>query len=327
MPVVAERFYPGAPDRCAEQLDHGLARDGDSVASEMDRSATTASPAIGGIAPHSGWAFGGRTAGMVFNALSQGPPVTTVVIFGAVHVPMADHAAICGAGIWLTPMGPIRLAELLAERVNRGHDRLVIDTNAHHGEHSIEVLVPFAQRCWPEAMLLPIMVPARPWAAEVGIAVARACAAADNQTKPVITDASAIANADPVANPGTGAHPSQPSPRVVFIASTDLTHYGPAFSFTPQGVGEAGVRWARDVNDRRMIDLMLAMDAEAIVDESRLHHNACGAGAVAATLAACREWGASRADLLHHTTSAEIVMAQYGEASQDSVGYAGIAIR
>jgi AmmeMemoRadiSam system protein B len=105
------------------------------------------------------------------------------------------------------------------------------------------------------------------------------------------------------------------------IGSTDLTHYGPAFSFTPQGTGAQGMTWAKEVNDRRMIQRMLALDAASILPEAASHQNACGAGAVAATLAAARCLGADRAALLEHTTSREVT----GDASaQDAVGYAGI---
>jgi hypothetical protein len=32
--------------------------------------------------------------------------------------------------------------------------------------------------------------------------------------------------------------------RVAFLGSTDLTHYGPRYHFTPLGVGLEGIRWA-----------------------------------------------------------------------------------
>ena len=113
---------------------------------------------------------------------------------------------------------------------------------------------------------------------------------------------------------------------VVFIASTDLTHYGPRYGFVPEGIGGPALTWARDVNDRRMIEMIRQMKDEAVVDEARANQNACGAGAVAATLAACKACGAGRATLLEHTTSFEVLRDRFPEPATDAVGYAGMVI-
>ena len=110
---------------------------------------------------------------------------------------------------------------------------------------------------------------------------------------------------------------------VGYLGSTDLTHYGPRYQFTPHGVGPEGLRWAKDVNDRRMLDVMIELREEDAVREAAEHRNACGAGAVAATIAACKAGGANRALVLAHTTSNEVLRARYGDM-EDAVGYAGV---
>src|SRR5439155_22346825 len=90
----------------------------------------------------------------------------------------------------------------------------------------------------------------------------------------------------------------------VFLASSDLTHYGPAYGMAPGGVGLSGLAWARD-NDRRLLDMIERYDVERIVPEVRERLNACGGGAIAAMLAACRELGAKDASVLRHTNSYE----------------------
>ncbi|MCX5649161.1 MAG: AmmeMemoRadiSam system protein B, partial [Planctomycetota bacterium] len=103
------------------------------------------------------------------------------------------------------------------------------------------------------------------------------------------------------------------------------THYGPAYGFAPKGVGEAALRWVRDENDRRMIDLALRLDAEAAVPEAEARLNACGSGAVAATLAAARELGAVQGYLVHYTTSFDVMKERMGRRGFDAaVGYAGL---
>jgi AmmeMemoRadiSam system protein B len=165
------------------------------------------------------------------------------------------------------------------------------DEEPHLVEHSIEVQVPFLQYLAPTARLLPILVPHVAPGPAIGRAVAE-------QAKLIGRE-------------------------VAYVGSTDLTHYGPRYGFTPKGVGEAGLRWARNVSDRHIIDLICRMQADEVAPQARRHHNACGAGAVAATIAACRQRGATRGLLLHHTTSNETLRGRFG-LMEDAVGYAGI---
>ncbi len=244
---------------------------------------------LGGIVPHAGWTFSGAVAGKVWAALAASRPVQTVVIFGAVHYRRGRQACLFGSGRWATPLGQMGIDERLAERV-LGHTNLIVnDPYGHDTEHSIEVQVPLVQAVLPEAKLLPILVPPAETAPEVGRAVAGTLEAYGYEA--------------------------------VCVGSTDLTHYGPAYGITQHGQGAEGIAWARDVNDRRMIELMLVLDADRVVAEAAEHHNACGAGAVAATLAAVQRLGARRGVLLEHTTSAEIMASPQ---TQDSVGYAGV---
>ncbi|MCH7814489.1 MAG: AmmeMemoRadiSam system protein B, partial [Planctomycetes bacterium] len=86
-------------------------------------------------------------------------------------------------------------------------------------------------------------------------------------------------------------------------------------------IERAAKAYAKEVNDRRMIDLMLALDVERIMPEAAEHHNACGAGAVTAALSAARRLGAASSTLLAHTASYEVLPSS---ATVDSVGYAGL---
>ena len=73
-----------------------------------------------------------------------------------------------------------------------------------------------------------------------------------------------------------------------------------------------------------MIDLICGLESEKIVSEAQLHRNACGAGAVAASIGAAVAMGAERALLLGHISSAEVSERLWGRESNESVGYAGI---
>ncbi len=280
-PAVVGMFYPGAPDQCRRTMDVCF----EARAKAPDITGTI----VGGVVPHAGWVCSGRVTASVFAAIADQRAPATVVIFGAVHRMGGKHGAIFPSGRWDFPTGPVTVDDRLAQRV-MGHTNLIVDDPyAHEPEHSIEVQVPFIQRLFPEARLLPIMVSPTARAPEIGQAVGRTLAAYRYDA--------------------------------VVIASSDLTHYGNRYAFTPNGVGTEGLDWAKNVNDRRIIDLMVALDADGVVPEATRHHNACGAGAIAAAVAAAKVLGADRGILLDHTTSNETVGP---DPDNNAVGYAGM---
>jgi len=283
-PVVAGHFYAGSAERCRAELD-GLLQ-----CAELG--ATTDEPLIGGLVPHAGWACSGVTAARVLRALSLRRAPKVMILFGGVHRYRGKEAALFGSGQWETPLGPVEVDARLAERI-LGHTSLIVDDPyAHEDEHSIEVQLPFIKRLFPSVKIVPLMVPITQSAAEVGQAVARTLNAYDYDA--------------------------------MILGTTDLTHYGPHYGFTPQGVGIRGNAWAKEVNDRRFVDLVCKMRADDVVAEAALHRNACNAGAVAATIAAAAALGATQGVLLEHTTSAEVLGGKSGAEMADSVGYAGI---
>jgi AmmeMemoRadiSam system protein B len=283
-PVVAGAFYPASPEDCRENLRQMVPHHVDS--------SVLPDTICGGIAPHAGWMYSGRVCATVFAAVAAKVQPATFVLFGAPHRRVGRHAALFAEGAWETPLGLVPIDARLAERVLGGTSLIEDDPYPHEAEHSIEVQVPFIQYLFPRAKILPILVEPSGRAAEVGQAVARTV-----QTG--------------------GAN-------VVYIGSTDLTHYGPSYGYLPEGAGPQGLAWAKDVNDRRIIELMQQLRAEDVVREAAEHHNACGAGAIAATLAACRAAGARKGVLLSHVSSHEIARSLRHDAGQDAVGYAGM---
>jgi hypothetical protein len=289
-PAVAGMFYADQPQQCLAEVRACI--DQAAHAAGLSGTAAPVGRIIGGIVPHAGWVCSGAVAARLFDLIAKGPPPATAILFGAVHVMHGPRASLFPSGAWETPLGLAEVDDRLAERLCGQTALLEVAPHAHEREHSIEVQVPFLQHLLPQTRILPIMVPPTDKAAALGRTVGRACK--DFQT------------------------------HVVFIGSTDLTHYGPGYAFTPHGTGPAGLDWAKTVNDRRMIDLILAMSEDQAVAEAEAHQNACGAGAIAAAIAACRSYGATQAALLEHTTSFEVLRAMR-EPARDAVGYAAIA--
>ena len=285
MATVAGQFYESSPSACREQIESLLPR--------KPLEAELPQRILAGIVPHAGWVFSGDLAALVFAAIKENRPVDTFVIFGAVHSVRADCGLLYDNGQWGTPLGVIDVDEPLAEAIlAKGPDLIKADTSSHSREHSIEVQVPIIQHLFPDAAIVPLMVPPFARAHEIGQVVAD-----------VIKD--------------TDKH-------VVCVASTDLTHYGPSYGFTPMGTGTEGVDWAKCENDSFFINLTLSMQSDKLVDSARMYGSACGSGAVAAAAAAAKNLDAKKGYLLDHTTSAEIVQKKYHQQSSDSVGYAAI---
>ncbi len=290
-PAVAGMFYPRERDRCLADLTGCLQR---ADPTPVTNAAEIEKP-LGGVVPHAGWICSGAVAGRVVREIAARHQPAVVVVFGAIHVTHGPKATVFPSGAWETPLGLAQIDGRLVERFCGQTNLMEPDAHAHEREHSIEVEVPFIQHLLPDSLIVPIMVPATDRAAALGAAVGRAC-----------------------KNFGVDA---------VFLASTDLTHYGPGYGFMPKGVGPDGLTWAKDVNDRRMIDLILAMRENDAVPEAGSNLNACGSGAIAATLAACKAMGARRATLLEHTTSHEVLTRLgHADAARDAVGYAGIIV-
>jgi AmmeMemoRadiSam system protein B len=291
-PAVAGLFYAADSRRCRADLAGCIDRavrttPVQTPPDECDRF-------IGGIVPHAGWLCSGAVAARVFTQIASRAQPDVLIVFGAIHVPHGPVASLFPSGAWRTPLGLAGIDERLGDRLCGRTSLLDPAPQAHEREHSIEVELPFIQHLLPGATIVPIMVPPAEPAVALGHAVGQTC--------------------------------RDYGVRAAFIASTDLTHYGPAYGFTPQGVGPDGLRWARQVNDRRMIDLILALREKDAVPEAAANKNACGSGAIAATLAACRACGARRATLLEHTASDDVLGGRFGEPIHDAVGYAAILL-
>ena len=284
--AVAGQFYESSPQACLDQLKQMLPAE--------PLTADLHERIISGIVPHAGWVFSGDLAGLVFAAVKQqNESVDTFVIFGAVHAVRTRQALLYDTGSWQTPLGTIDVDEQLAGAIlAQAPDLIIADHDARRREHSIEVQVPFVQHLFEAARIVPLLVPPSDQAPPVGAAVARAIAGSDKS--------------------------------VVCIGSTDLTHYGPSYYFTPQGAGPEAVRWAKDTNDKFFLDQALSMQADRLVDTANTYHSACGGGATAATVGAAQQLGAEKGYLLAHTTSAEVMIQKFNRGSTDSVGYAAI---
>lgn len=287
-PIVAGKFYPATESGCRSHL----ARvDAAVVAIEG-----LPERLVAAIVPHAGWDCSGHVAMEVYRtAAPRVPAEATLVVFGAVHRFGVARASVCTLGGWETPIGPMRTDQPLAELLlAKGGGLLIADSDAHVSEHSIEVQMPMLRLVFGDRLMVAIAAPPRADSHEVGRLAAEIAGKAGRE--------------------------------IFVIGTTDLTHYGATgYDFAPKGSGAEALKWVKEENDARMVELMRRMKAEEALTEARSRQNACGAGAIAATLGAARQLGATRGFLVDYTTSYDVLKDQlYGNRIGDFVGYAGM---
>ena len=235
--------------------------------------------AYAGIVPHAGWHFSGRLALEVLSSLARG--IDTIVIIGG-HMGSADRIVSAFEDRYVTPLGELKadleLLRALPPDLDIGEDR--------ERDNTVEVHLPLVRYLAPEVMVLGMRAPASFRAAELGKAIAHA--------------ASVLGR------------------RVAVAGSTDLTHYGSSYDFSPAGHGAEALRWVREVNDRRILQSMLDLDVEEAVLRAGRERSACSIGGAAAAMSFARESGAVQSALLDYMTSFDV------QPGTSFVGYAGI---
>jgi AmmeMemoRadiSam system protein B len=237
------------------------------------------SAACAGIIPHAGWTFSGRLALEVLTVLCRG--IDTIVIIGG-HMGPADRIVSASEDAYETPLGDLRADTTLRERLAALMD---IEEDRER-DNTVEIHLPLVRFLSPGLLVLGMRAPPSPIAASLGDA---------------ITDAAAALGR-----------------RVAVAGSTDLTHYGSNYGFAPAGRGAEALKWVREINDRRIVDRMLALDVEEAITRARRERSACSVGGAAAAMAFARRSGVDSGTLVRYATSWDVAPAE------SFVGYAGI---
>ncbi len=231
---------------------------------------------FGLVSPHAGYIYSGPVAAHGYYACSL-LSVDLVVIIGPNHYGLGSGVAALDGGLWRSPLGDVEVDAVAAKEASKESGLLDFSDEAHRLEHSVEVQVPFLQYALQGGFrILPIslIMQDKETAIELGEALAH----------------------------------SLMGRRVLFVASSDLTHY--------EEHGRASAK------DSELIKAILELDIDKHYEVlQRLGVSACGYGAIAAVMAAVKKMGAKKGGLLKYATS--------GDISQDYssvVGYASILL-
>ncbi len=147
-PAVAGMFYPASADELGADIDRML-----------DEAATQRGPAPKAIiVPHAGYIYSGPIAASAYALLRPlRDRIRRVVLLGPAHRLPFRGAALPSVKAFRTPLGDIPIDRPAIDRL-RGLPGVKILDEAHAGEHSLEVHLPFLQRTLGSFALLPIVV-------------------------------------------------------------------------------------------------------------------------------------------------------------------------
>jgi MEMO1 family protein len=227
------------------------------------------------VTPHAGYRYSGAVAAEAFVCLRD-RPVSTVVLVGPDHYVGFEGVAVYPAGAFRTPLGDVWVDEELADIFLEAGPGVRAAPEAHQREHALEVQLPFLQRVLPEAKIVPVLMGFR-----------------------------SRMNVEALANALSRA---LDNPRVVIVASTDLSHYHP-----------------RDVArklDQRVTDLVRAFAPTSLWEELRAGKvEACGGDSLVAVMLGAGIAGAETSRILRYGDSADC-----GGDQRSVVGYLSAAL-
>jgi len=229
-------------------------------------SGTARGKGIAAIAPHAGWRYSGKIAARAVGSL--GGTIETLIVIGG-HLPAGSPPLFAMEDAVDTPLGPMTinaaLRSALLKKIGGKEDR--------YPDNTVEVLLPMARFFFPDASLLWLRLPAELPSFDAGKAIAAAA-----------EDAGCAA---------------------AVLASTDLTHYGSNYGFTPKGTGPDALRWMREVNDRHFIDAVESGSPADVLERAEMDSSSCSAGAVLGAMGFAAAKGLGAARLLEYGTSAD----------------------
>ena len=288
-PAVAGQFYEADGKRLKDEIEEYLAMAAKDPA-VLDAAPPKGWKARGVVSPHAGYAFSGRTAAKTFKAaIGDGAEFKRVVVLAPSHRIPFEGLAAPSHRFFRTPLGDVEVDRDALERViEAGGGVCGILDQAHLYEHALEVQLPFIQTLLPETPIVPFVCGGlRP---PMEMAAARALS-------------------------------TLWGPDNLWVASSDFTHYGASFGYTPFTGPNLPEKLRR--LDLGAVKTILALDPdafEAYLDETGA--TICGAVPIKTLLRTANASGEDiRAKLVEYTNSGDMT----GDYSH-CVGYAGIVL-
>ncbi len=225
------------------------------------------------ISPHAGWFFSGNIACNVIKQLKSGEHVDVIVLFGK-HLHGFSPATILTNCILETPFGNLEVDDDFSNELLRRLELNVESAESLRPDNTIELQLPFIKYFFENTKIVVIGAPLSKLSIEIG------------KTTAFVAREMGL--------------------NIKVIGSTDMTHYGENFGFSPVGSGSGAVEWVKHKNDQKMIEAMVSMDGNEVLKQASENNNACCGGAVAATVAAAKELGCLNGKVVAYSSSFDL---------------------
>ena len=285
-------FYPLDPQETLKVIEESyLSKHGPGSLSKVNKNGERR--IVAGIVPHAGYLYSGPVAAHFYYELAKDGEPEVFILLGPSHTGYPG-VGIMIEGTWKTSLGEISIDQTLANIILNNCDIILDSPEAHEGEHSLEVQLPFLQHLYnAKFKIIPITMGMTDFEScqEVGMAIAKAIKTGNKDA--------------------------------VIIASTDMTHYGTYYGYTPAGIEPLSkvLEWIYQV-DRQVIERIKRLDGAGVIEyvfDQRL--TMCGFAPVATMIEAIRNLGKIEPKVLKYETSFDI---RGGDATA-IVGYLAMA--
>ncbi len=237
---------------------------------------------IAGIVPHAGWAFCGSFIAEVLSSLQKN--FETIVILGGHNSP-GGPVIEYSEDFWSLPSGDLGRDKELAKRVNEHLPEDISIVSEESVDNTVEVIMPLIAEMYPDVKWAAWRLPSDENSIEFG---------------KILADTAKIIGR-----------------RIAVIGSTDLTHYGPNYGFTPRESLKSPVAWVKE-RDSRILQALSEFKGEKALELAAEEHSACSAGAAVGAMIFARNLGCSNGQILNYATSKEV------HPSSSFVGYGSI---
>ena len=185
-PVVAGKFYEGNPTALRQQV------------ATLLPPASKKRTALAVLCPHAGLMYSGAVAGSVYASVTI---PETIILLGPNHTGRGPAISLYAEGTWHIPGADIPIATDCAKRLLSMMPSISPDELAHHGEHSLEVQLPFLHYLRQDIHIVPITL---------GTTEFQVCKDLGDCLAALLQETAA-------------QNPAQPAPLIV--ATTDFNHY------------------------------------------------------------------------------------------------------
>ena len=147
-PAVAGAFYPSDPDVLSDEV-RGYLQKAEKEAIEGE--------IIALISPHAGYPYSGQVAACAYK-LVEGRDFDDVVVIAPSHQWPFEGASVYRRGGVRTPLGVVPIDGDVCDKIMALDRRFQFIPEAHLGEHSLEVQLPFLQVSLRGYKLVPIVL-------------------------------------------------------------------------------------------------------------------------------------------------------------------------